>query len=553
MSHYWSLILLFVVIVESVPNILFFVIDDLGWTDISHNGAEYETPNIDALYSNGVELSNYYVHPDCSPTRAAFLTGKYAWKTGLQNLGTVPPGTIQHIPFNTPTLAEFMQMAGYSTYGIGKWHLGYAAWNMTPIERGFDSYFGYFQGEQFYYNHTMEMPGYVPNYLNGGFDFWKDKNVYWDAIGNYSTDLYRNATIEILEKYANSNSNKNEKSNVSKDSKPFFIYLAFQTVHQPIEKPPKSYDTCLKNTENVNGMRRQTYCNKVVYLDETIGVLISKLKELNLYDNTLIGFTTDNGGMPHWLNGTSQYIMAVSWGCNWPFRGGKATLFEGGIKGIGLLSNEKLIANDLIGTKQNMLTFATDWFATFVEGIAGANIQDFVNELNYTMDNDFDSIDMWSYLNSISSINNGISNGISNNDNNDNDGNWNRTIVYANIEDKNGTTFGTIIEIESNTNTVWKYITGNQMYTEYFYCNQSTWDNLTANTTENEWLFNLSSNPYEYESENLINKYRDKANQLNSMIDDILTSDEYVADQSRQTYKESMPMFHDGVWAPFLD
>merc|ERR1719410_2925103 len=156
----------------SSPNILFIVVDDLGWTDISHHNAEYKTPHLDALYSSGIELTNYYIHPDCSPTRSAIMTGKYAWKTGLQNLGTVPPGSTQHIPFDTPTMAELMKSAGYDTHGLGKWHLGYAAWNMTPIERGFDSYFGFFQGEQFYYNHTFQSRA---ENIYGGFDFFDDR------------------------------------------------------------------------------------------------------------------------------------------------------------------------------------------------------------------------------------------------------------------------------------------------------------------------------------------------------------------------------------------
>ena len=107
----------------SKPNVLFILVDDLGWTDVSHHSAEYDTPNIDSLYKSGIELTNYYVHLDCTPTRASVLTGKYAWKTGLQNIGTIGPGTTQHIPYNTPTVAELMKSAGYDTYGLGKWHL----------------------------------------------------------------------------------------------------------------------------------------------------------------------------------------------------------------------------------------------------------------------------------------------------------------------------------------------------------------------------------------------------------------------------------------------
>eukprot|EP01084_Bolivina_argentea_P215455 365791_1 len=160
------------VIKSATPNILFILVDDLGYKDLSHNNAEYPTPHIDALYDNGIEFTNYYVNPDCSPTRASIMTGKYSWKTGLENLGTVPAATTQHIPFDTPTMAELLKDAGYVTHGLGKWHLGYASWNMTPIGRGFDSYFGYFQGEQFYYNHTLQAATPEQQDVFGGYDFF---------------------------------------------------------------------------------------------------------------------------------------------------------------------------------------------------------------------------------------------------------------------------------------------------------------------------------------------------------------------------------------------
>ncbi len=96
------------------------VVDDLGWTDISYHGAEYSTPNIDQLILNGIELTNYYVQPTCSPTRSSIMTGKYSWKTGLQAVGTIPPGTTEHIPFEFPTIAELLKKAGWtSTHALG--------------------------------------------------------------------------------------------------------------------------------------------------------------------------------------------------------------------------------------------------------------------------------------------------------------------------------------------------------------------------------------------------------------------------------------------------
>eukprot|EP01084_Bolivina_argentea_P227463 384153_1 len=493
---------------SSLPNILLMIVDDLGYSDISHNNAEYMTPNIDLLYSNGIELTNYYVHEVCSPTRSSILTGKYAWKNGLQYVWTIPPASTMHIPFDTPTLAELLKSAGYLTYALGKWHVGYASFNMTPTGRGFDSHFGMYQGEQFYYNHTFQIP--MSELLSGGYDFWDNKNVYYDAIGNYSNQLYTDKTIKILNNYNSSN--------------PFFIYLSFQTVHEPIEPPPKQYNTC----NNITNQMRRIYCDKMVYLDESIGKIINVLHENNLYSNTLIALTTDNGGMPYWDNQNTQYPFILSYGCNLPYRAGKMTLFEGGVKGIGLLSGGLIEEMGLNGTKNDILTHCSDWLPTFVEGIAQKELPKNI---------DFDGMN--------------IMNGLGKNATK-----WNRTQLYVNIDtmDFNGTspgTFDAIIYNESDINTVWKYINGVQPYTNYYYCNQTAFG--PSNLTETEWLFNMSDNPYEFEEKNLVNQYPQKVKQLKAMIQYQIDSGAFVPDQDREMYIQAFPPFHNGVWTPWLD
>ena len=134
----------------SKPHVLLLLVDDLGWTDISAHNAEYETKTIDSLISSGIELINYHVHLVCSPTRSALMTGQFSFKLGLQSINTIGPGETQHIPFAAPTIAELLKKAGYQTHMLGKWHLGYASWNMTPTARGFDSHYGYLQGAEDY-------------------------------------------------------------------------------------------------------------------------------------------------------------------------------------------------------------------------------------------------------------------------------------------------------------------------------------------------------------------------------------------------------------------
>jgi len=305
-------------------------------------------------------------------------------------------------------------------------------------------------------------------------------------------------------------------------SNPFFIYMSFQTIHEPIEAPPKSYSTC----DPITNSMRKIYCNKMVYLDETIGKFVDTLKQNGLYENTLIALTTDNGGMPYWLNQNTPSPIILSFGCNLPYRAGKATLFEGGIKGVGLLSGALIEKKGLNGTQNDILSHCSDWLVTFVEGIAGKELPQNI---------DFDGMNIMDALG-------------------ENAANWNRTEIYANIDtvDIHGNpgVFDVIISNESETNTVWKYIDGEQLYTNYYYCNQTQFG--PSNLTQSLWLFNLSDNPYEYEEHNLIDVYPQKAKQLKQMIQDQVENGGFVPDQDRTVYPEAFPPLHGGVWAPWL-
>ena len=132
------------------PHVLLLLVDDLGWADIGAYNAGYETKNIDNLIKSGIELTNYHVHFVCTPTRSALMTGQYAFKLGLQSVNPIMPGSTEHLPLDVPTMPELLKKAGYQTHMLGKWHLGYASWNMTPTARGFDTHYGYFQGAEDY-------------------------------------------------------------------------------------------------------------------------------------------------------------------------------------------------------------------------------------------------------------------------------------------------------------------------------------------------------------------------------------------------------------------
>jgi len=474
------------------PHVLFLLVDDLGWTDISKHNAEYETKNIDQLLDSGIELTNYYVHLDCSPTRSAIMTGQYSFKNGLQNIATIGPGTMEHIPFENPTFAELMKKESYSTHMLGKWHLGYAAWNMTPTGRGFDSYFGYMQGMVDYYNHTVA----------NGYDFWSNQDdIHAEVMDQYSTGLYDQYLHKIVEDY-----------NKSSKSEPLFVYMAFQTVHTPIEISPNAYDEC----NDIKYEGRKIYCNKMQYLDNTIADYINLFKAYNLWDDTLVILSTDNGGMPYWEN--NQGSPVVSYGCNMPYRAGKATLFQGGVHGIGgITGGDNVIPSHLRGTKSDIMTHAIDWVPTVLQGVLGTKLPDNVP---------FDGISMWDAL-----MHPAQANSL-----------WNRTTLYIDIE-KNGT-FAGIIDGDM------KFFQGEQMYTAYFPCNGTYTPYDNTSDTDTVWLFNIATDPGEYN--NLAKDNPDLVKKYQNMIYDFVANGGYEQEQDAQFYPESRPQNHNGSWAPWV-
>eukprot|EP01084_Bolivina_argentea_P015801 29607_1 len=479
------------------PNILFMVIDDLGWTDISCHGAEYETKNICGLIQNGIELTNYYVHPVCSPTRSAIMTGQYSFKNGLQSMTTIWPSTTEHVPFKNPMLPEFTRKYGYTNHMLGKWHLGYAAWNMTPTGRGFESHRGYFQGAEDYYIHNISGIDSAGQYENG-YDFWNNQQADLTANNTYSIDLYYNSFQNILVNY-----------NKTARDQPLFLYMAFQTVHSPIEQPPRTYAEC----NNISNIHRQTYCNKIVDLDNTINDMINLYKEYKLWDDTLLIITTDNGGMPFWSDTIT--VTSRSFGCNMPYRAGKATLFEGGVKGVGFINGGKnVIPSNIRGTGTNILAHAIDWLPTIIEGVLNETLPENVP---------FDGRNM---MPSIINMN---------------QKSWNRTTLYIDIEADGA--FAGLVDGE------YKYFQGPQLYTGYFPCDQSAVYENTSETVK-EWLFNIYTDPFE--TNNLAATNTDLVVKYQKMIADYVKNGGYMPEQDATQHPQGQASNNNGIWAPWL-
>ena len=273
------------------PNIVILLADDMGYADAGVQGCkDVPTPNIDALAKNGVRCTNGYVSgPYCSPTRAGLLTGRYQQRFGHEfNPGGGKNDTFG-LPTSETTIADRLKAAGYATGLVGKWHLGSAA-KFHPQKRGFDEYFGFLGGAHPY------IPGKGAPIFRGTTEV-EEKEYLTDAFG-------REAVAYI---------DRNKE-------KPFFLYLAFNAVHTPMQ----ATDARLKKFASIEDKTRRTYAAMLTAMDEAIGNVLGKLRAAGLEENTLIFFFSDNGGPT--MPGTS-----VNGSRNDPLRGSKRTTLEGGV------------------------------------------------------------------------------------------------------------------------------------------------------------------------------------------------------------------------------
>lgn len=281
------------------PNILLILADDLGYGDLSSYGApDLQTPHLDALMKKGMRWNEFYANcPVCSPTRAALLSGRYPDFAGV-------PGVIRTHPSNnwgwldpaTPLLPTLLSQAGYHSALIGKWHLGLESPNL-PNDRGFDFFHG-FLGDMMddYYNHRRH-----------GINYMRLNREEIDPEG-HATDLFTDWAIDYLE----------ERKRRS-DSTPFFLYLAYNAPHTPIQ-PPAEWLQRVKEREEGIREERARLVALIEHMDHGIGRVMKALEDLGFAQNTLVIFTSDNGGQ-----------LSVGARCG-NLRGGKQDMYEGGIK-----------------------------------------------------------------------------------------------------------------------------------------------------------------------------------------------------------------------------
>ena len=259
------------------PHIIIIVADDLGWSDVGFRDGEMHTPNIDKLASEGVSLNYSYMQQVCTPSRAAFLTGVYPFRMGLQ-YSVFTALKNNSMPMDKKVLPEHLQSLGYKTHMVGKWHLGFCNYDMTPTHRGFDTFYGMYNGKAGYFNHTGNWNGYDLHEHTGP-NPDTDWRVDWEGNGTYSTHLFTEKALKVLQSHD--------------QSEPLFLFLSYQAVHSPLEAPEQYMDMCSKVT---TGSKRKLHCAVTAAMDEGVGKVLRSADSLGYSENLITLFLSDNGG-----------------------------------------------------------------------------------------------------------------------------------------------------------------------------------------------------------------------------------------------------------------
>lgn len=321
------------------PNVLLIVADDLGWSDVGWHGGFAKTPHMDKLVRTGVELDRHYVQPVCTPTRTALMSGRYPGRFGPQPLS---PSNLRAMPLGTVTLASALKSLGYATYQSGKWHLG-ARPEWGPNAFGFDSGYGTLTGAADPWTHKYRKG-------NPYEDTWHRDGVRVDEDGNATELVAAEALRRIRERRG-----------------PWLVYVPFHAVHTPVDAPDeykRLYDGVKFHDDPAKHDSRLRMAAMVSQLDAKIGSFVAALEETGQRENTLIVFTSDNGGIESLQN---AYVGNVGHSPlnseNDPLRGQKGTLYEGGIRVCAFANWPGRLAPRKLASPLH----AVDWLPTIAE------------------------------------------------------------------------------------------------------------------------------------------------------------------------------------------
>ena len=506
------------------PNVVFILADDYGFRDVGYQGSTViQTPTLDRLAYDGVRLNNYYAQPLCAPSRGTLLSGRYQIYTGLQH-GAILACQPNGLPEEIPTLADILRDAGYATYMVGKWHLGFYKEQLLPTRRGFESFFGSLTAELDYYDYVScleisespplispshdicemsEYTKYMPKYDKNikerfcGYDLRSNESVALKYTGQYSTHLFTQKAIDLIRSHS-----------TNQETKPFFLYLSYQAVHYPMEVP----EAYTKPYASIQDETRRIYAGMTACMDEGVLNVTQALQEYGLWNNTILIFSSDNGGDVN------------AGGNNWPLRGEKESIWEGGIRSVGFVHSPLIKRR---GTVNNGLMHMSDWFPTIL-GLAGAS----------TVGLNVDGFDVWK------SISHGEPSP--------------RKELLHNIDPllpKRGSRLN-ISRFDNRVQAAirvgnWKLITGDPLYGSWFAPPEDTETHDIADPdqeSKNIWLFDISKDPSE--TTDLFESHQDVAiGMLNKLA-------EYQAAAVPARYPDydlrCDPKDHDGAWGPWV-
>lgn len=329
------------------PNFVIILTDDQGYGDLSCMGSEdIKTPNFDNLAKTGVLFTNWYSNsPVCSPSRASLLTGLYPANAGIRHIlggNRNSPGLMP----NLPTIAKALKKIGYKTAMFGKWHLG-AAEECRPDKHGFDRWMGFLSGCIDYYSHVYYWC--MSRGKNPTHDLWEDgEEIY--VNGKYFTEMVTEYSVDYIKKAA-------------EEDEPFFLFISYNAPHYPMHAPEKYLD----RYPNLPWDRR-IMAAMISAVDDGVGEILDELKRQNIFDNTCIFFQSDNGPSResrNWMDGREDPYYGGSAG---KLKGGKFSLFDGGIRVPAIISwQNKIPAGQII----DEVGVAMDIFPTFLKAAGG--------------------------------------------------------------------------------------------------------------------------------------------------------------------------------------
>ncbi|MGL1886788.1 MAG: sulfatase-like hydrolase/transferase [Reichenbachiella sp.] len=287
------------------PNVIIILTDDQGYKDVGFNGCtSIPTPNIDRIAQNGVVFTNGYVsYAVCGPSRAGLITGRYQDRFGFsRNPLFSPKDSLHGLPLSEENLAEALDKSDYQSMAIGKWHLG-AHETQRPLNRGFDEFFGFLTGGHRYFPEEWTL---------------NDISEVKSQFEAYETKLLKNNVRVEEQEYLTDALSREAVSFVERNAKdPFFLYLAYNAPHAPMQATQKYLD----RFDHIKDKKRKTYAAMVSAVDDGVGNLLDKLEELKIEENTIVFFLSDNGG-PEKSNASD----------NGELRDGKGSLYEGGVR-----------------------------------------------------------------------------------------------------------------------------------------------------------------------------------------------------------------------------